>query len=342
MNNKTMQLYTQLGELFEKKLGTDLFNSVGNLIAHLTPIFLISFTTYVVLIFWEYRNEGFSDLVIDLSKKMIFWLVLTAFAFNSTNYIHLANVIYNAPNEVAGWFLNGSSAKLDSNFFEQASMPLDDLLTKVNQYYNSLGWTNLGSLIRVSITHVVINILGNIFISVTFGLYMICRVLLAITIMIGPIFLGFLLFSPTRQWGMNWVSQIINCLLTAVLYMITIILFITFFKAIVAAFVIDVSKEDSSVELLIDGALSFIIGITFIFLLVLFKLPAIASSLVGGASLEGVFSGGIRSIETSASIIKQISKGLGIIGTKSNIKKDASLRDQYRKFKSNSIKPGGK
>lgn len=117
MNNKTMQLYTQLGELFEKKLGTDLFNSVGNLIAHLTPIFLISFTTYVVLIFWEYRNEGFSDLVIDLSKKMIFWLVLTAFAFNSTNYIHLANVIYNAPNEVAGWFLNGSSAKYDRSHF---------------------------------------------------------------------------------------------------------------------------------------------------------------------------------------------------------------------------------
>ena len=47
---------------------------------------------------------------------MIFWLVLTAFAFNSTNYIHLANVIYNAPNEVAGWFLDGSSAKLDSNY----------------------------------------------------------------------------------------------------------------------------------------------------------------------------------------------------------------------------------
>ena len=125
-------------------------------------------------------------------------------------------------------------------------MPLDDLLTKVNQYYNSLGWTNLGSLIRVSITHVVINILGNIFISVTFGLYMICRVLLAITIMIGPIFLGFLLFSPTRQWGMNWVSQIINCLLTAVLYMITIILFITFFKAIVAAFVIESKKPPIS------------------------------------------------------------------------------------------------
>lgn len=137
---------------------------------------------------------------------MIFWLVLTAFAFNSTNYIHLANVIYNAPNEVAGWFLDGSSAsaKLDSKF---------------------------------------------------------------------------------------------------------IILFIIFFKATVAAFVIDVAKEDSSARLLIDGALSFIIGITFIFLLVLFKLPAIASSLVGSASLEGVFTGGIRSIETSASIIKQISKG---------------------------------
>lgn len=135
---------------------------------------------------------------------MIFWLVLTAFAFNSTNYIHLANVIYNAPNEVAGWFLDGSSAKLDSKF---------------------------------------------------------------------------------------------------------IILFIIFFKATVAVFVIDIAKEDSSARLLIDGALSFIIGITFIFLLVLFKLPAIASSLVGSASLEGVFTGGIRSIETSASIIKQISKG---------------------------------
>jgi len=131
---------------------------------------------------------------------MIFWLVLTAFAFNSTNYIHLANVIYNAPNEVAGWFLDGSSAKLDSKF---------------------------------------------------------------------------------------------------------IILFIIFFKATVAAFVIDVAKEDSSARLLIDGALSFIIGITFIFLLVLFKLPAIVSSLVGSASLEGVFTGGIRLFNRVATLAKE-------------------------------------
>lgn len=202
-NSSTVVLYSQLGELLEKKLGTDLFNSVGNFIAHLTPIFLLTVTTYMMLIIWEYRTRGFDDLIIDLSKKMLSWLFL------------IANVIYNAPSEVAGWFLKGT-APIDNNFFEQAPISLDQLLNLINRFYDSLDWTKVGQIFRVSIAYDLINIVGHGFISITFGLYMICRVLLAVTIMIGPIFISFLFFPATRQWGINWIGQILSYLITAV------------------------------------------------------------------------------------------------------------------------------
>lgn len=336
-NSSTVVLYSQLGELFEKKLGTDLFNSVGNFITHLTPIFLLTVTTYAVLIVWEYRTRGFDDLIIDLSKKMLFWLFLTAFAFNANNYIHIANVIYNAPNEVAGWFLSGAEP-FNNNFFVQASIPLDLLLQHINDFYDTLDWTHVGQIFRVSIAYDLINIVGHGFISITFGLYMICRVLLAVTIMIGPIFVGFLFFPATRQWGINWIGQILNYLITAILYMIIIVLFINFLKAEFEAFIFKFTHPDiPSVVALLDGLFSFMFGLTLIFLLVLWRIPTIASSLVGGASAEGMFSGGLKAMSANKAIAKSIAKGIsrGISGQGAKSGMSGMIR-------SNNIKPGGK
>lgn len=262
----------------------------------------------MMLIIWEYRTRGFDDLIIDLSKKMLFWLFLTAFAFNANNYIHIANVIYNAPSEVAGWFLKGT-APIDNNFFEQAPISLDQLLNLINRFYDSLDWTKVGQIFRVSIAYDLINIVGHGFISITFGSYMICRVLLAVTIMIGPIFISFLFFPATRQWGINWIGQILSYLITAVLYMITIVLFINFLKGEFEAFIFKFTHPDiPSVVALLDGLFSFMFGLTLIFLLVLWRIPTIASSPVGGASSEGMFSGGLKAISVSKAIVKVLPK----------------------------------
>ena len=335
-----VELFSKLGELFEKKLGTDLFDSVGNFIAHLTPIFLLAVTTYIVLIFWEYRTSGFDDLVNDLSKKMLFWLILTAFAFNANNYIHIANVIYNAPNEISSWFLN-SAEPLNNNFFVQTAIPLDALLNQINKYYDKLDWSRIGQIFNVSICYILISIVGYSFIGATFGLYMICRVLLAVTIMIGPVFVGFLFFPMTRQWGINWIGQIINYLTTAVLYMITVILFLTFMKGEFEAFIYKFNHPNiPSITALLDGLFAFMLCLTLIFLLVLWKVPTIASSLIAGASAEGMFSGGLKAISTTGAAAKNATRGTrqGIAAIRSNFRKNVTfVRDKIR---SNNIKPG--
>lgn len=53
-NSSTVVLYSQLGELLEKKLGTDLFNSVGNFISSYTD-FLIN-SNYI----YDANNLGIS------------------------------------------------------------------------------------------------------------------------------------------------------------------------------------------------------------------------------------------------------------------------------------------
>ena len=50
--------------------------------------------------------------------------------------------------------------------------------------------------------------------------YLIAKLSLAMVIVIGPMFIGSMLFPATRQWGMNWIGQTLNYSVTVVFYVI--------------------------------------------------------------------------------------------------------------------------
>ena len=127
MQDKSADVTLQLAKMFNENIGTNLFENAGNFIHFLAPILLLAFTTYVVLIIVEYRRQGIDDVVVDLSKKAIFWMFLTAFAANANNYITLANILYNAPNDLISMF-SGQNHDLDSSFVIKAEEPLSDCL----------------------------------------------------------------------------------------------------------------------------------------------------------------------------------------------------------------------
>ena len=47
-------------------------------------------------------NGGFDENVVDLGKRMIGWLLIIAFAFNSSQYQKLANIMWMLPENLSG------------------------------------------------------------------------------------------------------------------------------------------------------------------------------------------------------------------------------------------------
>ena len=102
-------------------------------------------------------------------------------------------------------------------------------------------------------------------------------------IVIGPMFIGSMLFPATRQWGMNWIGQILNYSVTVVFYVILGALQNDFFKNQLERAVVG---EIGSVAQVV-GLIPLFFLSTTIFILVAWSIPSISSALTGGASING-------------------------------------------------------
>lgn len=261
-------------------MGTNLFAKSANIISGVAPLFAAGFGIYLLLVMLNYYNRGFDENVIDFSKKMVSWLVIIACAFNAGMYNKLANLMYEMPEAVSGFLGTGdySASALDTN--------IDNFVDTLMQVYNSmsseLSITDIADNIGIIFLLGAILILGVIFFAFTAAFYLVAKLSLAMVIMIGPIFIGSLLFPSTRQWGMNWIGQILNYTITIVFYVILGSLQQDFFVSHM-----QLKTNINDIVLMIPIACMFALS-TLIFLVVAWNIPSIASALTGGAGAGGM------------------------------------------------------
>ena len=345
MQDKSADVTLQLAKMFNENIGTNLFENAGNFIHFLTPILLLAFTTYVVLIIVEYRRQGIDDIVVDLSKKAIFWMFLTAFAANANNYITLANILYNAPNDLISMF-SGQNHDLDSSFVIKAEEPLSEVLHLIDNYYQELSWSQVPQSIETGIIYITVGIAGNVIFNFAFGMYLIIKAILAVMLVVGPLFLCFLYFPQTRQWGMAWIGQIINLNLLCAIYIILIRLYVSEVTSVFNMFFNDQRYlHQYGSKFLYEQSFLYglsvttftVVAIGLIFLFALFKIPTILSGILGGGSVEGALSPA-RSVYSLLKTVSPSSKTIDKLG--SNARRGIS--GIYNAIRSNNIKPGGR
>ena len=215
----------------------------------------------------------------------------------------IANIAWELPDNLSGLFGTAeyTASALDSNVNN-----LVETWGKIQAYAAELDWNQVSDKLLLYFVGVCIFLLGCIFFAVTFAYYLIAKLSLAMVILIGPLFIGAMLFPSTRQWGMNWIGQILNYSITVTFFTILGALQNDFFvNHMQNAF----SGESFSVAEVIMTLPVFVLG-TILFILVAWNIPSIASALTGGASANG-FSRSVMSIYNQAKNI-----GLGRSGGK--------------------------
>ena len=139
---------------------------------------------------------------------------------------------------------------------------------------------HLGLEIKIAL---VITICAALIIGLSFAFYMVAKISLALVLMIGVFFMGCLLFPSTRQYGMNWIGQCLN-------HIITCTMFVLLTKVQMAVF-------DKTVNTALNGGVLDYVAVemlppvfllqTIIFVIIVFNIPSIASALTGGAAVQG-------------------------------------------------------
>ncbi len=293
---ETTSYFSELANFLLNGMGTNLFQKSNNMISGIAPLFQIGFGIYILLIAFDYYKRGFDENVVDLGKRMIGWLLIIAFAFNSSQYQKLANIMWMLPENLSG--LLGTSTYTASALDTQSNNILK-MMENIFAYASSLDMLQVSDKLMLYIGGTVAVILAYLFFLITFAYYLIAKLSLAMVIVIGPMFIGSMLFPATRQWGMNWIGQILNYSVTVVFYVILGALQNDFFKNQLERAVVG---EIGSVAQVV-GLIPLFFLSTTIFILVAWSIPSISSALTGGASVNG-FSRTVMSVARWAKGVK--------------------------------------
>lgn len=109
---------------------------------------------------------------------------------------------------------------------------------------------------------------------------------LAITMVLLPIFIGFFFFEQTRQWGMNWISKMLNfCLI----YILTIAVvrfgFLAFGDVVQTAAAAATVKDAANVTAPAIAYMYVVEGVLIVFML---QVRGWAAALSGGVAVHGM------------------------------------------------------
>ncbi len=295
-------MFENIFESLLKGMGSNLFAKTTNIITEISPLFAIGFGLYIVIVALNTYNRGFDDNFIDLAKRAMGWLIIIACAFNASQYLKIANMLYQLPEYMSGLINSGSynATSLDNNMDK-----LMENMGKIWELKQNIPILDVPAHLGFTFMWVFIFILVAFFLTAIAAFYLVAKISLAMVILIGPIFIGAMLFPATRQWGMNWIGQIMNYAVTVTFYVLLGTIQLDFFETHMLSMT-DFSQTTGgtvfSLVMFVPILFMYILA-TIIFFVVALSIPSIAAALTGGATIGG-YSGVLRS---ASSIAKQLS-----------------------------------
>lgn len=276
-----MDLLKKINSFFISDLGLTLFDKTADLIAGITPLFSLGFSIYILTLCFVYYNRGLDDSAVDIFKGLVGWLLVIALAFGveGGNYAWLAKGIYTLPETLSGWL---SGSEINPDLFESYLTSYAQMDLAFEKYIGTLDRWDISEKLTAYVASLTNNLVGSIILVVAWLFYLLAKLDLALVLMVGPLFLGAMLFPSTRQYGMNWIGQILNYSIVIGLYTVLFLVLLTLFETILADTVAGANKGVKSVTQILD-ALRITLLMGLIMILALLKIPSIAAALTGGA-----------------------------------------------------------
>lgn len=276
-----MSFFTELSQTLGAKLGENLISQTGNFINQIAPLFQAAFGIYVLLTLLSYYGSSGTVSLVDFAKRSAGWIVIIALAFSPSAYSKLAHAVYALPDEISATFANG--AKFDIAAIDSSFTAITNATTEVGKLHEKYEWYEIHNHIAVIKIQFWFNVCGMLLLGVAFAYYTIAKISLALVLMLGSFFIGCLIFPSTRQYGINWIGQCLNHIITCTMFVLLTVVQMEVFKGLVQK----VGNGGWLDFIELEALIPIFILDTIIFLIIAWNIPGLASSLTGGAAVQG-------------------------------------------------------
>lgn len=308
-----MDIFQSIFARIDNLVQSQIAGKTAELMNMLSPLFLSAFIIYVMLVFWSYwQNPNPESTMIDLIKRVMVWGIIISCSINIGTYNNTVVPI------VLG-FGDGLSQAFSGNAGSNASA-LDALASQIVDLVNAnaqKAWETdgivetIGAVIDTTINNAIILIASAIFLVIAAAYIILTKVFLAILAVIGPMFIACFLFPATRQFGMAWVNQVVNYSFLMLFINIAGGFFIAYINDVLGAMTAGLGQGTTLDGVIATSAIMQVVLATLLFVVILLKLPELASGLAGGVAANG-----FGNLMSNARMIKQLggSKGGGKTG----------------------------
>lgn len=280
------EVFTNIFKHIDEAVIDNIAGGTQTLLTTISPLIIASFTIYFAFVVLSYFDNPPEQIIVDLYKRIFALAVVVGLSLNVENYNeYVLPVVLNLGDWLSQAFSGGdaSASALDA-LVTQLIDTVEENEEKLVTLPMPLG---LGQYIGAVITNALIIISFGAFLVAASAYILLAKIFMAILGVVGPVFIALFLFPTTRQFANGWLNQFINYSLFSLLVNITAGVMLSYLKT-TTALATPIS----------NAGLVHTILITILFLIVLLKLPELASGLVGGIANTG-FGGFVSSVSSA-------------------------------------------
>lgn len=275
-----LSLGSLIFEHIDAALHSTLANGTARVMAGLAMLYgalwTLQFTTKTLVWYWQGLGVAIQEIVFSTLKMA----AIAACAFNVEWYISYAvPFVGEFPAWVAAKLMKTPGTQINA-----IDVLINGFLNALVSIWKSMSFT-LSTSTLAGLGIIVMMLLGGIpFLTLTIGTLIVLKVCTLLLLVLGPIFIAFLLFDSTRHWFWSWISTMGGFMLSQILFSVVVALQLNFIYAVII--------PNGEIDADWVGAFSILILFNA-FTFVSAALPNIAASVMGGGGAPIASAGGL-------------------------------------------------
>lgn len=287
---------------------TDLFNDLSNVITNqigssvsaitsaVAPVMGAALLVYVIFVSYKIMYTNQEMIISEVIKNVMSLALVSAFTVSSPYYIQYVVPFVTGAGDQISAAVTGSPASataLDS-MISNVKTSLDTMIDKMQ-----FGLTDDWSVSFQALYAVVLTYIGSfVFIFYAAAYLLVAKFMVGLLLDVGPIFIWFAFYPPTRGFFTSWCGQCLNYILLSVMYTLAIGILNDF-----------ITSKFNLADLGVESSFQIII-VFFISVFVIQQISVLVSTLTGGMGINGLTGATNSMVSGGAGMAKKMTGGV--------------------------------
>ena len=292
IENIISDLFNDLSNVITNQIGS----SVSAITSAVAPVMGAALLVYVIFITYKIMYSNQEVIVSEVIKNVMSLALVSAFTVSSPYYIQYVVPFVTGAGDQISAAVSGSPASataLDS-MISNVKTSLDAMIDQMH-----FGLTDDWSVSFQALYAVVLTYIGSfVFIFYAAAYLLVAKFMVGLLLDVGPIFIWFAFYPPTRGFFTSWCGQCLNYILLSVMYTLAIGILNDF---ITSKFNLSDLGVESSFQIII---------VFFISVFVIQQISVLVSTLTGGMAINGLTGATNSMVGGGAGIAKKMTGGV--------------------------------